>query len=119
MASRVMSSWVGPEPAADDDAVAAGQRGPERQHHALVVVADRLVEVGGDAGGGQVLAHPLRVGVGDLPEEQLGADGDDLDAHRLAQAAELVPSTASPRAATVAMPVGVRPGARRGSTAPR
>ena len=36
---------------------------------------------------GQVLAHPLRVGVGDLAEQQLGADGHDLDPHG-GQAAE-------------------------------
>ena len=81
MASRVMSSWVGPEPTADDDPVAAGQRGAEGQHDPLVVVPHRLVEVGGHADGGQVLPQPLRVGVGDLPEQQLGADRHDLDPH--------------------------------------
>ena len=81
MASRVMSSWVGPEPAAHDDAVAPGQRGAQRQGDAVVVVAHGLVEVRGDAVGGQVLAQPGGVGVGDLAEQQLGADRHDLDPH--------------------------------------
>ena len=84
----------GAEAAADDDPVAPGQGGPEGQHDALVVVPDRLVEVGGDPDGGQVLPQPRRVGVGDLAEQQLGADRHDLDPHA-AQAAGLVPSTAS------------------------
>ena len=32
-------------------------------------------------GRGELLAEPLRVGVGDLAEQQLGADRDDLDPH--------------------------------------
>ena len=81
MASRVMSSWVGPEPTAHDHPVGAGQRGAQRQDDAGLVVAHRLVEVGVDAGGGELLADPGGVGVGDLAEEQLGPDGDDLDPH--------------------------------------
>ena len=34
-----------------------------------------------DAGGGQLLAQPGGVGVGDLAEQQLGAHRDDLDPH--------------------------------------
>ena len=47
-----------------------------------LVVPDGLVEVGVDPGGGQLLAEPGRVGVGDLAEQQLGADRHDLDPHR-------------------------------------
>ena len=71
----------GPEPAADDDAVAAGQRGAEGEHHPVVVVPDRLVEMGADAGGGQVLTQPRRVGVGDLAQQQLGPHRHDLNPH--------------------------------------
>ena len=53
----------------------------KRQHDAVVVVAHRLVEVRGHAVGGQVLAQPGGVGVGDLAEQQLGADRHDLDPH--------------------------------------
>ena len=63
----------GPEAAAHDDAVAAGQRGAQGEHDAVVVVPDGLVEVGGHAVGGQVLAQPGGVGVGDLAQQQLGA----------------------------------------------
>ena len=70
-----------PEPAAHDDAVAAGQRRAQGQGDAVVVVADGLVEVGGHAVGGQVLAQPGGVGVGDLAQQQLGADRHDLDPH--------------------------------------
>ena len=71
----------GAEAAADDDAVAAGQRGAEGQDDAVVVVADRLVEMRGDAGRGQLVAQPGAVGVGDLAQQQLGADRHDLDPH--------------------------------------
>ena len=71
----------GPEPAAHDDAVAAGQRRAQGQRDAVVVVPHGLVEVGGNAVGGQVLAQPGGVGVGDLAQQQLGAHRDDLDSH--------------------------------------
>ena len=70
-----------PEPAAADHRVAAGQGLPDGRDDAAVVVADLDLEVGVDAGQGQLLADPGRVGVDDLAEEQLGADGDDLAAH--------------------------------------
>ena len=71
----------GPEPAAHDDAVAAGQRRAQREHDAVLVVADRLVKMGGHTVRGQVLAQPGGVGVGDLAQQQLGADRHDLDPH--------------------------------------
>ena len=92
------------EPAAHDDAVAAGQRRAQGQDDAVVVVAHGLVEVRGHAVGGQVLAQPGGVGVGDLAEQQLGADRHDLDPH----GGDL--TEASCRAA---------PGGRRAGTRPR
>ena len=70
-----------PESAADDDRVAARERGAKRQHDALVVVADVLVEVRADPVRRELLAEPLRVRVGDLAEQQLRADRDDLNPH--------------------------------------
>ena len=71
----------GTEPPAHDHAVTAVQRDAQRTDDTLVVVPDGLVELRGDAVGRQVLAQPGRVGVGDLPQQQLGADRDDLYAH--------------------------------------
>ena len=48
---------------------------------ALGVVTDLALEEAVDPGDGQLLADPGGVGVDDLPEEQLGPDGDDLAAH--------------------------------------
>ncbi len=71
----------GPEPAAHDDAVAAGQRRAQGQRDAVVVVAHGLVEMGRHAVGRQVLAQPGGIGVGDLAQQQLGPDRHDLDPH--------------------------------------
>jgi hypothetical protein len=71
----------GPEAPADDHAVGARQRGAQRAHDPGVIVADGLVEVRVHARRGHLLAEPHRVGVGDLAEQQLRADGDDLDPH--------------------------------------
>ena len=71
----------GAETAAHDDAVAAGECGPQGQRDALVVVAHRLVELGRHTVGRQAVTQPGGVGVGDLPEQQLGADRHDFDPH--------------------------------------
>ena len=80
IASRVMSSWVGPEAAAHDHGVGPRQRGAQPVDDAGVVVAHLGLEEAVDAAGGELLADPGRVGVDDLAEQQLGADGDDVAA---------------------------------------
>ncbi len=87
----------GPEPAADDDAVAAGQRGAEGQRDPLVVVAHRLMEMRGHAGRGQPVAQPRRVGVGNLSEQELGADSHDLDSHVVASVVDSVVDSCAAR----------------------
>ena len=86
IASRVMSSCVGPRPphmiTPSDRASAV--RSARRSGRGCPRRADGMA---GDPGRGELLAEPLRVGVGDLTEEQLGADRDDLDPHALATAA--------------------------------
>ena len=81
MASRVMSSWVGPRPPHMMTPSLRASAVRRAEHDAVVVVPDGLVEVGGHAVGGQVLAEPGGVGVGDLAQQQLGADRHDLDPH--------------------------------------
>src|SRR5690606_33366910 len=71
-----------PEPTADDHRGGAGQRELEGADDALEVVAHDLAVGVVDAGQGQLLADPGRVGVDDLAEQQLGADRHDLTAHR-------------------------------------
>ena len=83
MASRVMSSWVGPRPPQTMIPSLRASAVRKASIDALVVVAHRLVEVRGHPGRGQVVAQPGRVGVGDLAEQQLGADRHDLDPHAL------------------------------------
>ena len=72
----------GPSPPQHDDGVGCA-RAParRRRHDAVEVVADLGLEERVDPGQGQLLADPRRVGVDDLPEQQLGSDGDDLAAH--------------------------------------
>ena len=70
-----------PQPAAADDGVASGQGLADGGDDPGLVVADLDLEVGVDAGQGQLLADPGRVGVDHLAEQQLGADGQDLAAH--------------------------------------
>ena len=71
----------GPESAADDQRVGASERRSKGEHDAFVVVAHVLMEVRSDAVRRQVLAEPLGVGIGNLAEQQFGADGDDLNSH--------------------------------------
>ena len=81
MAWRVRSSWVGPEPAAADHGVAAIERDADRLDDPVDVVADLRLEVGVDACESQLLTDPRRVGVDDLAQQELGADGDHFTAH--------------------------------------
>jgi hypothetical protein len=39
------------------------------------------MEVTGDSIGGELLTEPLGVGIGDLPEEQLGSYSNNFDSH--------------------------------------
>ena len=82
-----------PEPAGDEHDVGALEREPEHLHDPRRVVADHLMVQDVDADLGEVLGHPPRVGVRDLPEEQLGPDADDLGPHAPADgvASALVP----------------------------
>ena len=82
IASRVMSSCVGPRPPHTITASASPEREAQRVDDPGQVVAHLHLEVRVDARRGQLLADPRRVGVDDLAEQQLGADGDDLTAHR-------------------------------------
>ena len=70
--------------AADEHDVGAGGGEPERLDDPVEVVADRLVVRDVHAGGGELFGHPPRVRIGDLPEQQLGADRDDLGPHGVA-----------------------------------
>ena len=81
MASRVMSSWVGPRPPHMITPSLRASAVRSASDDAVVVVAHGLVEVRRHAVGGQVLAEPRRVGVGDLAEQELGPDRHDLDPH--------------------------------------
>ena len=81
MASRVMSSWVGPRPPHMMTPSLRASAVRRASVDAVVVVADGLVEVRRHAVGGQLVAQPGGVGVGDLAEQQLGAHRDDLDPH--------------------------------------
>ena len=103
----------GSESPAHDGPVAPRERGAQGEDDPLVVVTDRLVEVRGDADRGQLFAEPSRVGVGDLPEQQLGPHRDDLDAHEplLPQPAEPAP----PREAAAPGPAERCSAARRPS----
>ena len=88
-----MSSWVGPSPPHTITASASVERAAQRRDDAGEVVAHLDLEMRVDAGQRELLADPRRVGVDDLPEQQLGADGDDLAAH--AHAPSTVPRCAA------------------------
>ena len=69
------------EPAATITASLRSRADLQRLDDAVEVVADLGLEVRVDAGQRELLADPRRVGVDDLAEQQLGADGDDFTAH--------------------------------------
>ena len=69
------------ETAAQDHRIAALERLPDAGNDAPVVVADLALEVRIDPGKRQLAPDPGRVGVDDLAEQQLRADGDDFAAH--------------------------------------
>ena len=71
----------GAQPSAHNDGVAAGEGRSKSQHNSLVIVTHVLVKVRGDSIRGQLLAQPLRVGVGDLPEQQLCTDRNYFNSH--------------------------------------
>jgi len=71
----------GAEPAAADHRVGPFQRLDDRLAHAAEVVADLDLEMRVDAAQGELLADPCRIGVDDLAEQQLGADGNDVATH--------------------------------------
>ena len=89
------------EPAADDHRVAALDRLRDDRFDAVPVVADLRLEVGVDAHERELLTDPRRVGVDDLPEQQLGTDRDDFAPH-----ADLPPVSSSMRL----LPVDARTG---------
>ena len=71
----------GAEPAAHDHRVGLFEGPPQRSHDAVEVVTDLPLGQRVDAVGGELLPDPRRVGVDDLAEQQLGADGDDVTSH--------------------------------------
>ena len=71
-----------PEPAADDDGVGLGEQARAASASMRPTLSPTFTwRQRGDAAGGQLLADPRRVGVDDLPEQQLGADGEDVTSH--------------------------------------
>jgi hypothetical protein len=69
------------ESAAQDHRIAALECLADAGDDAPEVVADFGLEMRIDAGQGQLAADPGGVGIDDLAEQQLGADGDDFAAH--------------------------------------
>ena len=69
------------EPTAHDHGIAATERDLECRDDAGVVVTDLGLEMRIDAGQRQLLADPRRVGVDDLPEQELCTDGNHLATH--------------------------------------
>ena len=70
--------------AANDDGVGVDQRAAQGRLDSPEVVADFDLQQRVDAVGSQLLSHPRTVGVDDLAEQQLGADGDDVTPHERA-----------------------------------
>ena len=91
-----MSSSVGPSPPQTTHDVGARGREAQRLDDPLQVVADRLVVHDVDADLGEPLRHPLRVRVGDLAEQQLRADRDDLCPHEVATRCRVVRKYSTP-----------------------
>ncbi len=84
------------EPAAHQHHVGARGGESERRDDPLLVVADGLVVHDVHADLGETLRHPLGVRVGDLPEQQLGADRDDLRSHDAATRCRVVMKYSTP-----------------------
>ena len=84
------------EPAAHEHDVGARGREAQRLDDPLQVVAHRLVVHDVDADLREALRHPLRVRVGDLPEQQLGPDRDGLDPHEAAIRCRVVKKYSTP-----------------------
>ena len=66
------------EPSGDEHHVRPRGSEPERSDDALDVVTDRLSEQHVDADPREPLRHPPGVRIGDLPEQELGPDREDL-----------------------------------------
>ena len=69
------------EASAHDHRIGRVQGAAQDSHDPTKVVADLHLQQRVDSIGSEVLADPRAVGVDDLPEQQLGADGDDVTAH--------------------------------------
>ena len=69
------------ETTAHDHRIGVRERRTEHRFDATEVVADLHLQQRVDAVGGELLAEPRAVGVDDLTEQQLGADGDDVTPH--------------------------------------
>ena len=74
----------GAEAAAHDDRVGLVEESAELVDDAADVVADLHLHEGVDAVRGELLTHPGRVRVDDLPEQELGADRQDVATHQTA-----------------------------------
>ena len=76
-----MSSSVGPSPPVTSTTSARSHASRSTELDAFGVVPHDLVVEHVDADLGEPLPHPLGVRVGDLTQEQLGADADELGPH--------------------------------------
>ncbi len=71
----------GPQTTGGDDEVGARFGKAQNVGQATDVVADDRMVIEVDPEFGEALGNILRVGVGDLAEQKLGADGNDLSSH--------------------------------------
>ena len=71
----------GPQPTAHDDGIGIAQYRSQRSHDPRLVVAHLHLQTRVEPGSCELLAQPRGIGVDYLPEQQLGADGNDVTAH--------------------------------------
>ena len=74
----VRSSQVGPRPPGGDEDVRPGPGQLHRRPQPVRIVPHHRVVVYVDAQGAEALGNELRVGVGNIAEQKLGAHGDEL-----------------------------------------
>ena len=65
-----------------DQHTATPSRGLQLADQALAVIAHHQLAVMGNAQGGELLSDPAGVAVGDVAQQQLGADTENLSRHR-------------------------------------
>ena len=75
--------WGRAEAASCNQHPAATCRFPHRGHQTGAVVTNHALALVGDAQGRQLLRQPAGIAIGDVAEQQLGADAENLGAHSL------------------------------------